>query len=81
MVDTREILRSYLTSHIVEGKEADRLQDETPLMTGGILDSVSILQLIAFVEERFEIEIQPHEASVRNFDNIEGIAKLIESKR
>ena len=52
-----------------------------PLRTGGILDSVATLKLVTFVEERFGIEVDAHEAGVEHFDRIEDIATLIARKR
>jgi acyl carrier protein len=56
------------------------LRDDTPLRTSGILDSVATLRLVSFVEERYGIEVEAHEASVENFDRIDSIATLIQSK-
>ena len=60
--------------------ECSNLRDDTPLRTSGILDSVATLRLISFVEDRYGIEVEAHEAGVENFDRIDSIASFIRDK-
>ena len=50
------------------------LKDDTPLRTSGILDSVATLKVVTFVEDKYGIEVEAHEAGVANFDTIDAIA-------
>jgi acyl carrier protein len=50
------------------------------LIQSGILDSLARLNLVAFLEKRFGVEIAAHEASTENLDTIDNIAALVESK-
>ena len=77
----RDELRQYILAQFLPGEKASNLQDDTPLRTSGIVDSMGMLQLVGFVEERFGVEVEAFEASVENFDRIEDIAAFIESKR
>ena len=77
----KEEIRQFILSEFLPGEKAANLQDETPLRTSGILDSVATLRLVTFVEERFGIQVEAHEASVENFDSINSIAAFIESKK
>jgi acyl carrier protein len=63
------------------GEKPSNLLDQTRLRTSGVLDSLATLKLVTFVEDRFGIEIEAHEASVENFDTIESIAALVDRKR
>jgi acyl carrier protein len=80
MTNLKEELRQYVLSEFLPGEKPSNLQDDTPLRTSGILDSVATLRLVTFVEERFGIEVEPHEASVENFETIDAMAEFIESK-
>ena len=79
--ETKKVLRQYILSEFLPGEAESNLKDDTPLRTGGILDSVATLKLVTFVEERFGIDVDAHEAGVEHFDRIEDIATLIASKR
>ena len=56
------------------------LTDTTPLITGGILDSLATLKLIAFLEERFGITMQAHETDPEHLDTITLITQLVREK-
>jgi acyl carrier protein len=77
----KEELRQYILKNFLPGEKPSNLHDDTPLRTSGIVDSVGMLQMVSFVEERFGIEVEAYEASVENFDRIEDIAAFINSKR
>jgi acyl carrier protein len=76
----KDKIRSYLLQEVLPGESPSNLKDDTPLKESGILDSVSTLKLVTFVEETFGIEIEPHEASSA-FERIEDIAALVERKQ
>lgn len=81
MQETKEVLRTFILNEFLPGESPENLGDDTPLMTSGILDSISTLKLVSFIEEKFGIQVEAYEAGVEHFDNIEGIARLIEQKR
>ena len=80
MADTKEEIRQYVLSEFLPGEKPSNLHDDTPLRTSGILDSVGTLRMVSFIEERFGIEVEAHEAGVENFDRIEDIAAFIQRK-
>ncbi len=80
MSDIKDQLRDYILTNFLPGEDPSNLQDDTPLKGSGILDSVSTLKLVSFVEDTFNITVEPHEAS-SEFDQIDEIAGLIERKK
>jgi acyl carrier protein len=81
MDNINEDLRQYILAEFLPGEKPSNLLDDTPLRTNGILDSVSTLRLVTFVEERYGIEVEAHEAGVENFDSISRIAAFVGSKK
>ena len=75
----KDQIRDYILQSFLPGEDPSNLQDDTPLKQSGILDSLSTLKLVSFVEETHGITIEPHEAT-SDFDCIEDIAALIERK-
>ena len=63
------------------GESIENLQDDTPLRTSGVLDSMATLGLVSFVEKEFGIELEAHETGIENFDTVGGIADLVVQKR
>jgi acyl carrier protein len=80
MTDMKEEIRQYILSEFLPGEKPSNLHDDTPVRTSGILDSVGTLRMVSFIEERFGIEVEAHEAGVENFDRIEDIAAFIQRK-
>lgn len=47
------------------------------LLSGDLLDSVAVLRLSAFVQEEFQIPVQPADFVVENFRNVAVLAAFI----
>jgi len=62
------------------GESPDALTDTTPLITGGVLSSITTLQVVTFLEDEFGVEFVAREIDLDNMDTVEGIASLVESK-
>jgi acyl carrier protein len=77
----KEEIRQYVLNEFLPGEKASNLSDETPLRTSGIVDSVGLLRMIDFIEDRYKIQVDAYEAGVENFDRIEDIASFIQRKR
>ena len=81
MDNIKEEIRQYILSEFLPGENPSNLHDDTPLRTSGILDSVSTLRLVGFVEDHYGIEVQAYEAGVENFESIDRIVSLIRRKQ
>ena len=73
-------IKAYILEEFLPGENPAELTDSTPLITGGILDSLATLRLVAFLEQRFQIQIQAHETMVDYLNTISDIAQLVSSK-
>lgn len=79
----REICRTvkeYILSEFLPGEDPETLRDDTPLITGGILDSIRITKLVVFLEETHGLEFQAHEVSAEYIDTLESIARMVQAK-
>jgi acyl carrier protein len=77
----RDFVRAYILREFLPGVDAAELTDDTPLISGGILDSLATVKLVAALEEEFGVEIQAHEASVTYLNTVTDIAMLVAGKR
>ena len=64
---------------VLQGQESTSLEG-TPLISGGILDSISTVKLVGFLEERYGVEFEAHELSEDHLDSVQSIAELVRSK-
>lgn len=81
MDETEKTVKDYILKEFLPGENPDQLTEATPLISGRILDSLSTLKLVAFLEETFGVRIEPHEADIEHLDTITKIAGLVQSKR
>ncbi len=77
----RQAVKDYILAEFLPGEDPDELTDDTPLITGGILDSISTLKLVTFLEERFGVVLEAHEAGADHLDTLARIGELIASKK
>lgn len=80
MAEIREDVKSFILKEFLPGENPDQLTDSTPLITGGILDSLATLKLVAFLEDHYRIQLQAHEADVEHLNDISSITNLVQSK-
>jgi acyl carrier protein len=79
--NVKETLRQFIVKTYLPGESVENLQDDTPLRTSGVLDSLATLGLVSFVEKEFGIELEAHETGIETFDTVGGIADLVVQKR
>lgn len=51
----------------------DEVDAETELFSTGILDSVAMMNIIGFVEEKAGVEVRPADVTLENFDTVQRI--------
>ena len=79
--DIKTVIQDFILKEFLPGEDPSELTDATPLITGGVLDSIATLKLVMFIEERFGISLQAHEVDPEHLDTISQIAELIRSKK
>ena len=77
-MDYKQEIRGYVAEHFLPGGQG--LEDTTPLISGGLIDSIGMLGLISFMESRFDVEFMPREVDAHTLDNLNLIAALIDRK-
>ena len=80
MDEIKNTVKSFILKEFLPGENPDELTDTTPLITGGVLDSLATLKLVAFIEENYKIELQAHEVDVEHLNTISDIADLVRTK-
>lgn len=76
-----ETVRRFLLDEVFTDTSPQDLDDTTALISSGLLDSLSTLQMVGFLEDRYGVTIAAHEASVARMDSLADIARLVRSKQ
>lgn len=63
-------------------KQPNRVVNPTePLISSGLIDSFSLMDVALFVEDTFNVRIEDTELNANTFDNLTQLASLIESRQ
>jgi acyl carrier protein len=70
-------VRRIVEDNFLFREDREALSGSESLIEAGLIDSTGILELVAFVEERFRIEISDADLVPANFDSIDRIAAYL----
>jgi len=79
--EIKNTIKTFILSEYLPGEDPAALTDDTPLMTTGILDSIAVLKVVTFLENKFGIIVEPHEAVVENLNTLSDISRFVGSKK
>ena len=71
-----EGLQAFISRQMLEGEDVG-LTATTPLLDLGILNSMEVLSLIAFIESSFQVVVPPDQILADNFKDLQTIAGLV----
>ena len=78
MDDLQKVILQYVTEEYLEDED-EELTPDTPLISGGIVDSFSMVSLKRFLENKYRISIPDEQATPEAFDTVNKIARLVQS--
>jgi len=75
----KEVILSYIKKEYLDEDEADdmTLDEHTPLISSGIVDSFSMVSLKRFLEKKYEVKLPDDEATPQAFDTVTTIIELV----
>lgn len=80
-IDPRTALRTLILEDYLFTDDDSALADNMSFLQEGILDSMGILEIIMFLEERFGVTVAENEMVPQNLDSIENLIAFIDRKR
>ncbi len=76
----KDQIRTFLVQH-GSSAAASRFSDDDSLLDRGIIDSVAMVDLIAFLEKTFGISVSDDDMTPENFDSVSAIARYVQSRK
>ena len=80
LMSYEEQLRAYILKNFMYSGDARELTDDLPLFDRGIIDSTGVLDLVAYIEETFAVQVADAELLPENFATVAAIAAYLRSK-
>lgn len=73
-------IRKFVVDNFLFGQEDRQLGDGDSFLEHGIIDSTGVLELVSFLETRFDMKIADAELVPENLDSIDGVAGFVRRK-
>jgi len=74
-------IRDFIVENFLFGNDSEMVDNNDSFMENGIIDSTGILELIEYVEETYNINIEDEELIPENLDSLDNISSFIISKK
>ena len=73
----RDNIRRFIFENFLFGEPDDSLGDKDSFLEKGVIDSTGILELVAFLEERFGVKIEDEELIPENLDSVNNLNDIL----
>ncbi len=78
--DIKETIKEFMADYFLKGAEVKTVSDEGSFLEEGIIDSVGVMELVAFVEETYGFRVEDEELVPENLDSVGKLVVYIKSK-
>ncbi|MBT8363747.1 MAG: acyl carrier protein [Deltaproteobacteria bacterium] len=79
-VDVGSRIRRFILKHFPLARKQSSIEDDSPLLDTGIIDSLGVLDLVSFIEKEFKITISEEDLMAENFESITSMMAFVQSK-
>jgi acyl carrier protein len=74
-------IRKFIVDNFMMGMNPEELSDSDSLLDKGVIDSTGVLELVGFLEENYQIQVEDEELVPENLDSVENLANFIQKKQ
>jgi acyl carrier protein len=74
-------LRQYVIENFLFGQGGSELKNDDSFMERGIVDSTGVLELVAFLEEQFQVKVEDEDLIPANLDSINNLLLYLKKKQ
>ena len=78
--DIKVVLRKFIAENFLPSSGLDAFEDDALFMEEGIIDSTGVLELLEYIEDKFNITIEDEEIIPDNLDSLNKMISFIEGK-
>ena len=76
----KQIMKEFIQESFLPASGLDHFEEMDSLMEKGIIDSTGVLELLEFIEERFQITVEDEEVIPKNLDSLTNLTSFITGK-
>ncbi|MDP2853972.1 MAG: phosphopantetheine-binding protein [Smithellaceae bacterium] len=79
-MDVQSTIKQYIVTEIMHELDQNVLDNEAALIEGGIIDSMNLIKLVLFIEEKYGVAITDEELDIDNFMTVNALTKFVNKK-
>jgi len=80
MPDYQTELRQFIVENFLFGREDKPLSNSDSLLEFEIIDSTGVMELVSFIEQKYQLELRDEELIPENLDSIDRLVRFIAQK-
>ncbi|MHB8134465.1 MAG: acyl carrier protein [Anaerolineaceae bacterium] len=80
-MSTEERVKNFISENILFSDTGYPYNDNDSFLEKGVVDSMNVMEIVAFVEDTFGVTINDSDIVPSNFDSIANISRFIENKK
>ena len=80
MTEIEEMIRTYIADNILFSDNGYPYADDLSFLENGVVDSMNVLELVVFVEDKFGLKVDDDDIVPGNFDSIKRLADFVRRK-
>jgi len=81
MTNNKDLIRQFVLEKLARAKKIDHIDDQDNLIENGTIDSMGIMQLVAYLEGTFSVKVNDEDIVPENFESLDVITSYIERLR
>ncbi|MEB4592752.1 phosphopantetheine-binding protein [Candidatus Thiothrix sp. Deng01] len=79
-MDIQETLRHYIINEALNGQEPAGFDDDYDLIDSGTIDSLFMMNLVAYLEQEHHVEFGMNDMVPKHFKSVKALAEFVKSK-
>ncbi len=77
----KEAVKGYIVENFMFGNESEPIREDDSFIERGIIDSTGIMELIDYIENKYDISLDDKELVPENLDSLNNLSRFILSKK
>lgn len=79
-MNSKELIKEFILLELINDPNIKNLEDTDPLIEAGIINSLGMMKLIVFLEEKFSIQLTDEELIPENFESVKTLSSMAANK-
>lgn len=80
MADIKNELKQFIINNYLLGSKDAQIEDDDSFLEKGIIDSIGVIELTNFIQDRYSIKVQVPEIIPDNLDTLNNLERYINKK-